>query len=47
LVVMGWLEKAAIPPRARAQELGLEAWAQLAQVVVDEVDITKPDENEI
>lgn len=36
-ITMEWLEKAAIPPKARAQELGLEAWAQLAQVVVDEV----------
>ena len=36
-VVMDWLEKAAIPPKARAQELGLDAWAQLAQVVIDEV----------
>jgi 16S rRNA (adenine1518-N6/adenine1519-N6)-dimethyltransferase len=36
-VVMEWLEKAAIPPKARAQELGLDAWAQLAQVVIDEV----------
>lgn len=44
-VVMEWLEKAAIPPKARAQELGLDAWAQLAQVVIDEVGFAKPDEN--
>jgi 16S rRNA (adenine1518-N6/adenine1519-N6)-dimethyltransferase len=44
-VVMEWLEKAAIPSKARAQELGLDAWAQLAQVVIDEVGFAKPDEN--
>jgi 16S rRNA (adenine1518-N6/adenine1519-N6)-dimethyltransferase len=35
-IVVGWLEKAAIPPKARAQELRLETWARLAQVVIDE-----------
>jgi 16S rRNA (adenine1518-N6/adenine1519-N6)-dimethyltransferase len=35
-VVMEWLERAEIPPKARAQELGLEAWARLAQIVVGE-----------
>lgn len=44
-VAMEWLEKAGIPPKARAQELGLDAWAQLAQVVIDEVGFAKPDEN--
>lgn len=45
-ITMEWLEKAAIPPKARAQELGLEAWAQLTQVVIDEVGLARPDKNE-
>jgi hypothetical protein len=41
---MEWLEKAEIPSKARAQELGLEAWARLAQVVADEVGLENPGE---
>ena len=46
-VVMAWLEKAAIPSKARAQELGLDAWAQLAQVVIDEAGLIKPDASKV
>jgi 16S rRNA (adenine1518-N6/adenine1519-N6)-dimethyltransferase len=46
-VVKEWLEKAAIPPKARAQELGLEAWAQLAQVAVGEVGLAKTDKDKV
>ena len=46
-VVVEWLEKAEIPPKARAQELGLEAWARLAQVVVDDLGLEKPDDRKI
>jgi 16S rRNA (adenine1518-N6/adenine1519-N6)-dimethyltransferase len=34
-VVVEWLQQAAIPPTSRAQELGLDAWVQLTQVVTD------------
>jgi 16S rRNA (adenine1518-N6/adenine1519-N6)-dimethyltransferase len=46
-VVKEWLEKAAIPPKARAQELGLEAWAQLAQVAVGEVGLANTDKDKV
>jgi 16S rRNA (adenine1518-N6/adenine1519-N6)-dimethyltransferase len=40
-VVMEWLEKAAIQPMSRAQELGLDAWVLLTQVVMDEGGLAK------
>lgn len=40
--VTEWLEKAAIPPTSRAQELGLDAWILLAKVVVDEGSLARP-----
>ncbi len=36
-----WLEEAALRPRSRAQELSLEAWAGLAQVVMESEGVSQ------
>jgi 16S rRNA (adenine1518-N6/adenine1519-N6)-dimethyltransferase len=42
-VVVEWLEKAAIPPTSRAQELGLDAWVRLTQVVMEAGGLEYPE----
>jgi 16S rRNA (adenine1518-N6/adenine1519-N6)-dimethyltransferase len=42
-VVVDWLQQAAIPPTSRAQELGLDAWVRLMQVVMDGGGLEDPE----